>query len=182
MFLQDGKNDQNIYAGNWYLANQDMASALEYAGYDTSSWSARRATTASTGRDSAGRAALAVARLPEADHDGVEDLGAARSRLILDPGKEWELVSQGTSSLRVRRSIATEMSSSRISRTTESIKSPWMARSPFSKKIRGGANGLMFGPDGRLYACQNGRKRIVAYDKDGKETVIAEGVNSTTSR
>ena len=36
----------------------------------------------------------------------------------------------------------------------------------------------MFGPDGRLYACQNGRKRIVAFAPDGKESVIAEGVNS----
>jgi len=42
----------------------------------------------------------------------------------------------------------------------------------------GEANGLMFGPDGRLYACQNGRKRIVAYAPDGAESVIAEGVNS----
>src|SRR5262245_6080287 len=42
----------------------------------------------------------------------------------------------------------------------------------------GEANGLMFGPDGRLYACQNGRKRIVAFADDGKEYVIAEGVNS----
>ncbi len=42
----------------------------------------------------------------------------------------------------------------------------------------GGANGLMFGPDGRLYACQNGKQRIVAYDADGKESVIAEGVRS----
>jgi sugar lactone lactonase YvrE len=36
----------------------------------------------------------------------------------------------------------------------------------------------MFGPDGRLYACQNGRKRIVAYAADGKESIIAEDVNS----
>ena len=36
----------------------------------------------------------------------------------------------------------------------------------------------MFGPDGRLYACQNGRKRIVAYAPDGTESVIAEGVGS----
>jgi sugar lactone lactonase YvrE len=36
----------------------------------------------------------------------------------------------------------------------------------------------MFGPDGRLYACQNGRRRIVAYAPDGTESVIAEGVNS----
>ncbi|HYM10712.1 MAG TPA: SMP-30/gluconolactonase/LRE family protein, partial [Bryobacterales bacterium] len=46
------------------------------------------------------------------------------------------------------------------------------------KEDTGGANGLMFGPDGRLYACQNGRKRIVAYAPDGSEAVLAEGVNS----
>src|SRR5262249_23845794 len=34
VFLHAGKNDLNIYAGSWYLANQEMASALEYAGYD----------------------------------------------------------------------------------------------------------------------------------------------------
>ena len=53
-----------------------------------------------------------------------------------------------------------------------------MARSRVFREDTGGANGLMFGPDGRLYACQNGRKRIVAYAPDGKESVIAEGVNS----
>ena len=42
----------------------------------------------------------------------------------------------------------------------------------------GGSNGLMFGPDGLLYACQNGKQRIVAYDAAGKEKVIAEGVKS----
>ena len=34
IFMQDGRNDQNIYAGDWYLANATMASALGYAGYD----------------------------------------------------------------------------------------------------------------------------------------------------
>jgi sugar lactone lactonase YvrE len=46
------------------------------------------------------------------------------------------------------------------------------------KDDTGGANGLMFGPDGRLYAAQNGRKRIVAYSPDGTESVIADGVDS----
>lgn len=41
----------------------------------------------------------------------------------------------------------------------------------------GESNGLMFGPDGRLYACQGGRKRIVAYAMDGKESVIASDAN-----
>lgn len=39
-------------------------------------------------------------------------------------------------------------------------------------------NGLMFGPDGRLYGCRNGRKEIVAYTLDAKETVLATGVDS----
>jgi sugar lactone lactonase YvrE len=41
-----------------------------------------------------------------------------------------------------------------------------------------GTNGLMFGPDGRLYGCQNAQKRIVAYDSSGNATTIAEDVQS----
>jgi len=39
-------------------------------------------------------------------------------------------------------------------------------------------NGLMFGPDGLLYGCQNGNKRIVTFDTEGRSTTIAENVNS----
>ena len=39
VFLQDGKNDLDVAAGDWWLANLTMASALEYAGYDyTAAW------------------------------------------------------------------------------------------------------------------------------------------------
>lgn len=34
VFLQDGENDLNNLHGNWPLANRQMASALEFAGYD----------------------------------------------------------------------------------------------------------------------------------------------------
>ena len=34
VFLQSGKGDLNIVPGNWPLGNQDMASALDLAGYD----------------------------------------------------------------------------------------------------------------------------------------------------
>src|SRR2546425_8481952 len=38
-------------------------------------------------------------------------------------------------------------------------------------------SGLKFGPDGRLYACQGGLKRLVAFDvSSGKQAVIAEDV------
>jgi hypothetical protein len=39
VFLQDGYRDQNIYGGNWWIANQDMLSALQFAGYEvTNRW------------------------------------------------------------------------------------------------------------------------------------------------
>ena len=33
VFLQDGDHDLNIFAGDWWMANQDMASALSARGY-----------------------------------------------------------------------------------------------------------------------------------------------------
>lgn len=41
-----------------------------------------------------------------------------------------------------------------------------------------GTNGLMFGPDGLLYGCRNGEKKIVAYDAKGNFQTIADDVNS----
>ena len=34
VFLQSGKRDANIVPGSWPIANQDVAAALEFAGYD----------------------------------------------------------------------------------------------------------------------------------------------------
>jgi gluconolactonase len=37
------------------------------------------------------------------------------------------------------------------------------------------ANGLMFDPVGRLYACEGGARRVVRYESDGGATVLADG-------
>jgi gluconolactonase len=37
------------------------------------------------------------------------------------------------------------------------------------------ANGLMFDPVGRLYACEGGARRVVRYESDGGSTVLADG-------
>ena len=34
IFLQDGRNDLDIYCGSWWVANQDMLSSLTWAGYE----------------------------------------------------------------------------------------------------------------------------------------------------
>jgi gluconolactonase len=47
------------------------------------------------------------------------------------------------------------------------------------KRGTGGAHGIAWGPDGRLYVGQHDRKRIAAYSiTDGAEIVMAEGVQS----
>lgn len=40
----------------------------------------------------------------------------------------------------------------------------------------GNPSGLKFGPGGKLYCCQYSRKRIVTYDAEGKETLLAADI------
>jgi gluconolactonase len=180
VFLQDGEKDLNIAAGNWFIANQDMASALEYAGYDvTHVWGAE----AHNSRHGAAILPDALRWLWRGYPKPVEKpKGGSGERqwsvLLTDPGKDWELVSQGhkfTEGPAVDRDgnvFFTDIPNNRIHKIGLD------GRVGVFKQDTGGANGLMFGPDGRLYACQDGRKRIVAYAMDGKETAIAEDVNS----
>ena len=180
VFLQDGEKDLNIYAGNWFIANQDMASALEYAGYDvTHVWGTE-------GHTSRHGASILPAALRWLWRGYPGPIGKPRggggerqwSVLLTDPEKDWELVSQGhkfTEGPAVDKDgnvFFTDIPNNRIHKIGLD------GQVSVFKEDTGGANGLMFGPDGRLYACQNGRQRIVAYTMDGKETVIAEDVNS----
>jgi len=179
VFLQDGKNDLNLYAGSWYIANQDMASALEYAGYDSTFVVGTEGHNAKHGGAILPDALRWLWRdypKPVAKSHGGGDRHFVTD--ILDPESEWQVVSQGhkfTEGPAVDRNgnvFFTDIPANRIHKIDPS------GNVTVFKEDSGGANGLMFGPDGRLFACQNGRRRIVAYAPDGAESVIAEGVNS----
>jgi sugar lactone lactonase YvrE len=98
--------------------------------------------------------------------------------LLPSPEKDWELVSQGhrfTEGPAVDKDgdvFFTDIPNNRIHKIGLD------GKVSVFREDTGGANGLMFGPNGRLYACQDARRRIVAYSMDGTETVIAEDVNS----
>ena len=65
---QDGQNDLNNYTGNWWIANQDMLSALQYAGYDVRhEWGDGEHNSRHATAIFPGGGALAVARLAGAD-------------------------------------------------------------------------------------------------------------------
>jgi sugar lactone lactonase YvrE/enterochelin esterase-like enzyme len=178
VFLQDGYNDENIYAGSWYLGNQSMARALEFAGYDV------KFAVGTEGHNSKHGAAI----LPDAlrwlwrgyPRPIVASKGGGFARQfiteILDPASDWELVGQGyrfTEGPAVDREGNVYFCDAGASRI---YKVGTDGRPVLFREDSGGATGLMFGADNRLYAAEEKRKRVVAYSPDGKLTVLEEGI------
>jgi gluconolactonase len=179
IFLQDGSNDLNIYGGNWFIANQDMLSALEFAGYDVNHiWG-----------DGGHNGKHATAIFPEAMRWLWRDYPApiranpeAKSRQpvleILLPGEPWQLLGEGYRFTEGPAANAqgevffTDIPANRI------YKIDLNGQVTLFKEESGAVNGTMFGPEGKLYACQNGKKRIVAYQAEGQEETVAEDLES----
>jgi len=177
-FLQDGRNDLNNYTGSWFLANQDMLSALDYAGYDVRhEWG-----------DGEHNSRHATALFPEAlawlwrDWPApikANPEGKSRQDVFqtLVPGEEWQLVSEGhrhTDGPSVNDKgelFFSDPANNRIHKVGLDGKVGVFAENT------SGANGMMFGPDGRLYAGATRSKQIVAYDAAGKTELVAEDVN-----
>jgi sugar lactone lactonase YvrE/enterochelin esterase-like enzyme len=180
VFLQDGSRDLNLYSGSWWIANQEMASALAYAGYESTF------VTGDQGHNSIHGSAILPDALrwlwkdwtkPIARSRGVA--GAERHFIteILDPAHEWQLVSEGhrfTEGPSVDRQgnvYFTDVPNNRIHRIDHAT-----GKVTVFKSDTGGADGMMFGPDGRLYACEGRLKRIVSYGADASTRVVADEV------
>lgn len=179
VFLEDGRRDLNNYTGDWWIANQDMLSALEYAGYDVAyRWG-----------DGEHNSRHATAIFPEVVRCLWKDwpapikanpFGKSRqdTNQLLIPGEEWTLVSEGhrfTEGPAVNERgelFFTDVASSRIHRVGPDGKVTLFAENT------GGTAGLAFGPDGRVYGTAGGSKQIVAFDADGKMTIVADNVTS----
>jgi gluconolactonase len=168
VYLQDGSGDLNNAHGNWPLANQELAAALAFKGYD------HEFVYGDGGHN--GKHGGAV--LPDAMRWlwRADALPTAKHSDILLDGEDWKLVAEG---FKFTEGPAwdgkgnlyfTDVGANRIHKVDANGKLSVFV------EASDGANGLMFGADGRLYACQSGLKRIVAFDEAGKPTTIAEGV------
>ena len=182
VFLQDGRNDLDIYAGSWWVSNNDMAAALNFAGYEHQFVQGEGAHN--------GRHGGAV--LPDAlrfvwkDYPNLPAKGTfpqaskdTRPTVldIVSADEPWQVVSQGHNFTEGPASDGkgnlyfSDIPNNRIHKVDEAGEVGVFAENT------GGANGLMFGPDGRLYACQGRNKRVVAYDVNtGKEEMVAEDI------
>jgi gluconolactonase len=174
VYLQDGSNDLNIYGGDWWMANQTMERALAFAGYEVQHVWAEGAHN--------GRHATSV--FPDAMRwlwkDWPQPVKAGKSKnntldSLLIPGEDWQLVSEG---YRFTEGPAANSKGELFFNDVPASKTFKIGLdgkvTPFITDSKRG-NGQAFGPDGRLYAVAGGEQKILAYDAEGKATVIAEG-------
>ncbi len=148
VFLQDGSNDANGTGGNWFLANQEMLSALEFAGYEVNHiWG----DGAHNGKHATAIFPDALRWLwkdwPKAVTKGVNSKAPVMQ--VLGEGSEWQVVSEGhgfTEGPAVNAKgevFFTDIPNSRIHKIALDGKVSVFADDT------GKANGLMFGPDGQ---------------------------------
>jgi sugar lactone lactonase YvrE/enterochelin esterase-like enzyme len=183
LFLQDGSRDLNIYSGNWWLSNQALASALDYAGYDV------RFVQGDRGHDANHGSAILPSALRWLWRDWPAPIVASTGKRgaerhfatdVLEPDAGWEAVTKGYGSIGglavdPRGDVYfTDAARGRIHRIDH-----LSGEVGVFKEGTGGAGAIVFGPDARLYAAQPARKRIVAYTPDGAETTVADGVDAT---
>ena len=94
---------------------------------------------------------------------------------ILEAAKDWELLGEGfqlTADSTVDKNGDIYFTDARRNRI---YRIDLDGRIAIWKEDSGGAHGVAFGPDDRLYVCQHDRKRIIAYAPDGKESIVVEG-------
>ncbi len=174
VFLQDGYNDQNIYGGNWWIANQDMYAALAWAGYDV------KKEWGTGGHDSKQGGAIfpdAMRWLWKDWASGVKAGLNPKSPLaeVLLPGEDWQLMGQGYQlpgglcANAKGEVFFADMKQNRVFRigTDGSVTS---VRADTS-----GAQSLAVSTDGSILATQPNSARIVQYSgKDSEKFLTTE--------
>ena len=174
MFQVDGSNDNNIYGGDWWMANNMMDRALTFAGYEHQSvWG-----------DGGHNGKHGTAVFPDAMRflwkgwPAPVKAGAGSPQLqdILLPGEEWQLAWEGG---KFTEGPAANARGEVFFNDIPNAKTYKIALdgkvSEFIADSKR-ANGQHFAPDGQLYAVVAGEQKIAAFDADGKRTEIASDI------
>ncbi|MGB0153475.1 MAG: SMP-30/gluconolactonase/LRE family protein [Verrucomicrobiales bacterium] len=182
VFLQSGTNDNDLYCGSWWAANEDMLSALTWAGYEVNhDWG-----------DGGHNRKHGYAIFPDVmrwlwggwetepviSNHPVADRKQSTGENFLVEGEDWELVSEGhlfTEGPAVNENgelFFTDLEGSKIWRVGKD------GNETLFKDKTGGTNGLAFAPDGKtLYGCQRVPGRLVSWDiETGEVSVHVEDV------
>lgn len=178
IFLQDGSNDLNIYAGDWWKANEMMARALTFAGYELNYIWGEGGHNGQHG----------TAIFPQAmrwlwkDYPKPGGKGTSKNQFLNDilvENTEWELVgegytfTEGTATNAAGEFFFQDFPNSKTYKVGLDGK---LITLPLDSKR---ATGTAFGPDGKRYTAAGGSKQILSYDAQGNVKVVADSVASS---
>ena len=180
VFLQDGSNDLNIYAGDWWKANETMERALEFAGYDVNyEW----------GQGSHnGKHGTAI--FPEAlrwlwkNYPQPVNKGISKNQFltnILINNSEWELVGEGynfTEGIIANASGEVFFQDIPNAKTYKVGSNGQVDMLPIDSKR---ASGTTFKTDGTMLTITSGWggypiQQVIAYNKLLKPTIVADSL------
>jgi gluconolactonase len=184
IFLQDGENDLNIYGGDWWMANQTMQRALEFAGYEhTHRWD-----KGSHSRVEGNKILVEALQWLWKDHGKVPvsthpEKCKSRASEFLIPGEDWKIVSMGhnwSEGLAVTADgtlYFTDVPDSEIFKITPDGKETLFV------KDSARANGIALGPDGktlytagsdiRKYDLETGEFTTLLKNAGGNDIVVS---------
>lgn len=180
VYQADTSGDVDNVAGSWWWANQQMASALAYMGYDSRFDQAEGyAHNADFGSSKFPEALKWLWRKevhqPQIDTKG--DLGGDLTLLnLLIPGQAWEVAADNLG-------FADALCADREGNVYFSdMRAPGVYRlnaadGKRTEIVKEAVSGLKFGPDGLLYGCQGAQNRVISIDvKTAAVNVVASGV------
>lgn len=174
IFLQDGINDNNIYAGDWWMANQTIERALQFSGYEV----------AHVWGEGAHNGKHGTAIFPDAMRYLWKDwplpvkTGATKNPMLNDillPNEGWKLVgdgyrfSEGPASNSKGEVFFDDGPAGNIWKVNLDGKVNLFAENS------GNVYGQAFAPNGDLYATAMTAKKTNIYSSDGKFRTISEG-------
>ena len=177
IFLQDGANDLNIYAGDWWMANQTMERALTFSGYEVNHVWGEGGHNGNQG----------TAVFPDAMRwlwkgwPATVATGKTKNQFLSDlliPGEDWQLVGEGyqfTEGIAANKKGEIYFHDIPVSKTYKvGLDGKLTTLNIDSKR----ASGTSFGTDGKRYTAAGGTKQILSYDKDETATVVADSIGS----
>ncbi len=177
VFLQDGYNDQNIYGGNWWIANQDMFSALAWAGYEV------KKEWGTGGHDSKQGGAILPDALRWLWKDWAAGVKAGNNPAspvgqVLIPGEEWQLLGQG---YKLPGGLCANGKGEVFFADYKQNRAYRIGPDGAVSTLRNetsGAQSLAITPEGALVATQPDQRRIVLYTGQDAEKFIANGTGA----
>ncbi|HEX5025110.1 MAG TPA: SMP-30/gluconolactonase/LRE family protein, partial [Agriterribacter sp.] len=175
IFLQDGSNDLNIYAGDWWKANELMERALKFSGYEVNHvW----------GEDGHnGKHGTAV--FPQAmrwlwkDWPRAVTNSSTKNQFLSDlliPGEGWELVGEG---YQFTEGTAANAKGEVFFQDIPALKTYKIGKDGKPVVLNADSkrgSGTCFGADGQRYTVAGGTKQIIRYDVNEKQTIVADSV------